>query len=758
MAASQKALAQAAQLAADASAARKRDSEAAFDRIMARSATYLCQRLESLLPSGVLSAELAAIKGEIDLSSVVDKAAVSLSTVEYVFDKTIEKGLTGLSEFNILEEGVVAVLSDSSNQQIATMIHQTEFAGTVLDLASDALRFMAAGQWPDLMSEELSADLGNVAVHSISQLDAALSEQLKLLKQEGVLSPLQSSLAELNQSASNAKLSLFGISDQSGKLVIPEDWNPPGMQAFKSLSMGRFSCLGATAVLASVIRPSSNAEDEPPAPTLANLASIIEKAKQICSNVCDACRKFSGLDLSDNLTLESLNEIAVKYQQNSLALFTFIKTVFNHQTISSEDVEMCSSLLDEIGTNNSQLLALLRKAGLDEGDVTNFHELSPEFGDSWGGLTRVVSQVRAVDGDSEDINFLLRARAIEQKLAEAVENEPLLEKANSKIATLEQVCVHVIVFISSMAIQCITHPSIHCYVQSLSSRIKEIALQNSRISELESLIIKSSATLMSPIKGTKAPVSPSTDAHKLKEEVRVLQEALDVMHHQVDEYEKEIRTLKDKSKTPRVSRQTPGRITPKKSSLEVDLEATLSQFGSATKSGVISSHDVLLESISLETALFRPALAKATQSASYWKSRSMGSAISKLPPLNVQKSQRDRNSYHEEINLARNENRLVKASFSIVDLSNDFSSRNQMKQQRKKGYLAQSRLHDATTSLINHHTLEKGVADLSVVKSAFCDVDMRGKIIVPCKGGTGFVAPMHVSKTELQQLHSFLVK
>ena len=449
MATSQKALAQAAQLAADASAARQRDSDAVFDRIMARSTTYLCQRLESLLPSGVVSAELAAVKGEIDLSRVADKAAVSLTTVEEVFNKTIDKGMTGLSEFNVLEEGVDAVLSDKSNQQIATMIHQTEFARTVIDSASDALRFMAAGQWPELLSEELSADLGSVVVHSISQLDAALSEQLKLLKQEGVLSPLRSSLSELNQSAQNTKLSLFSITDQSGKLVIPEDWNPPGMQSLRSLSSGRFSCLGATAVLASAIRSSDDTENEPPAPTLANLSGLIEKAKQSCSNASDACRKFSGLNLSDDESLESLNEIAAKYQMNSLALFNCVKSIFTQQSITSDDVEKCSSLLEEVATSIRQLLALIRKAGLDECDTTNFHELSPEFGDSWGGLTSVVAQVRAVDGDSEDINYLMRARAVEQKLAEAVENEPLLEKAKSKIANLEKVCIHVIVLIDS---------------------------------------------------------------------------------------------------------------------------------------------------------------------------------------------------------------------------------------------------------------------------------------------------------------------
>ncbi len=54
-------------------------------------------------------------------------------------------------------------------------------------------------------------------------------------------------------------------------------------------------------------------------------------------------------------------------------------------------------------------------------------------------MTEIVSQVRGVDGDPEDVNYLMRARAIENQLTEAVENEPKLEEATSRIASLEKV-------------------------------------------------------------------------------------------------------------------------------------------------------------------------------------------------------------------------------------------------------------------------------------------------------------------------------
>eukprot|EP01082_Thalassiosira_pseudonana_P000215 g167.t1 g167 contig1:411927-416535(-) len=747
LATSQKALAQAAQLAANAAQARQRESEAAFDRIAARSATYLSQRLETLLPSGVVSAELAAIKGELSLAKVADKSAESLSTLELVFNKVIEKGSTGLSEFNTLSEGLHN-LSDASSQQIAAMVHQTDFATMTIEAASDALRLMAAGNWPELLSPELSTDLGGVVAHSIAHLDLTLSEQLKLLKQDGVLSPLRSSLADLDQSVRNTRLELFSATDETGKTVIPEKWKPPGWEALKSLSLGRFACLGATAVISSAISPIEDSENEPPPPTLVNLAGVLESAKHSCNAMLDVCKKLSGLEISDTETLESLNELAGQYQSASSELFDYVKTTFTQQSVSIEDVDKCSPLLDEVLSITRKLSALLRKANIGEHKTSSFHQLSPEYGDAWGGITNIIAQVTSVDGDPEDVNYLMRARTVEQMLSDAVQNEPKLEVATSKIGSLEK---------------------------NLASRSKEIAMQNSRIAELESLISKN-ANPMSPLKG-RAPGSSATsaDTHKLMEDLRVLQEALDVAHQEADAQAKEIKMLKDKSRTPRGIRQgASGRVTPKKSSIE----ETLSQFGQASASkagGAASSTDLLLESISLETAVFRPALCSATQSASYWKAQAMGSALSKLTPLNVpakpQASStstdvqalfgRDEESIAnkfrcmEEVALASNEVRLAKASFSIVDLTDtDVSSRNQLNKERQKENVAESRLYDATMKYISYQSKINGSV-APVVPSSQVPL---GRITLPCRDDTGFVSTLTVSKGELREFHSFLVQ
>ncbi|KAL9189707.1 hypothetical protein ACHAXT_009382 [Thalassiosira profunda] len=757
LATSRKALAQAAQLATDAAEARKISAEAAFQTIAARSAAHLSRRLESLLPAGAASAEIAAVKGEMGLARVADKAAASLSAVEDVFSKAIEGGSSGISEFDTLEEGGEMVISDARRQQIATMTHQAGFASMAIEAGTDALRLMAAGQWPDLLSQEVSTDLGGAAAHSVADLDLALSEQLQLLKSEGTLSPLRSSLADLDQSVRNTRLALFGATDEGGKAVIPDDWKPPGWEALKFLSLGRFSCLGATAVLSSAVGAVEGAEDEPPPATPPNFADVLSKAKQSCASILDVCKMLAGLRLDDDETLSSLNELSLQYRECSLALLDCVKTAFEVPSITSEDVANCAVPLENVNSAVRQLAALLRNADLGEQESSSHHFLSPEFGDAWGGVTEIVSQVRSVDGDPEDVNYLMRSRSVESQLAEAVENEPKLVIASAKITSLEK---------------------------SLSSRSKEIQMQNSRIAELERLIQASSASPISPMKGSRSPgkSAPSADAEKLTEEVRVLQEALDVMQKQAEEYEKEIRSLKDKSRPSRGVRTAGGRTTPKKSS-SMDLEATLNQLQTPGSKST-GSRDVLLESISLETALFRPALSSAVQSANHWKGKAMGSALSKLAPLNVpvvaqsvpssagveankaldellaqrEMAAKDRAQCLDELALARKTSRMAKASFSIAELSRgDASSRTQLNEERRKDEVAQLKLQKAADSWLKL-THEDSLAPSLPPGTQPGSTDPLGRITLPCRSGTGFVAPLTVNAADLRNLHSFLVQ
>jgi hypothetical protein len=264
----------------------------------------------------------------------------------------------------------------------------------------------------------------------------------------------------------------------------------------------------------------------------------------------------------------------------------------------------------------------------------------------------------------------------------------------------------------------------------------------------------------------KAPtiVAPSMiDTHELKEEVRVLKEALSVMEQQAEEYENQIRSLKDKNPTSRSRlRQS---VTPKK---PIDIEAAINQLGTGSKSGGTSSRDVLLESISLETALFRPALRSATQSANYWKAKAMESALSKLKPLNVPvkastmpsfigdsftgdlQKREELLRFEEEMALACNELRLVKASVGIVDLSKakDESAQIQLSKEVQKESAAEARLYNVAKCFSGR--------DFPPVPLPVAAKHSVGRIEVPCGKG-GFVASIAVNKAELRNLHSWLI-
>ena len=153
----------------------------------------------------------------------------------------------------------------------------------------------------------------------------------------------------------------------------------------------------------------------------------------------DICKNLAGLQLNDTDTLNSLDELSSQYHSHSKDLYECISTTLDGESITIEDVDKFSSLMDSVLSSAKQIAALVRKTGWSENDNIQHHYLSAEYEDSWGGITTVVSQARILDGDAEDVNYLMRARAIENLLEEAVQNEPKLVIANSKIASLEKV-------------------------------------------------------------------------------------------------------------------------------------------------------------------------------------------------------------------------------------------------------------------------------------------------------------------------------
>jgi hypothetical protein len=162
-----------------------------------------------------------------------------------------------------------------------------------------------------------------------------------------------------------------------------------------------------------------------------------------------------------------------------------------------------------------------------------------------------------------------------------------------------------------------------------------------------------------------------------------LTEAVDVMQRQVDEYENEIRVLKDfKSPT---KRGQGGNRTPRRSMTTV---ADLSPHGRG------SAEEAQVSSGALEAALFRPALHKALQEAAHWKAATTASSIFDLPPLPLPSGSRNvGDDSLQQLSSALSSYRLEKASVRIVDLTNrEKSPRVQLREHATRKTAATERL------------------------------------------------------------------
>jgi hypothetical protein len=171
---------------------------------------------------------------------------------------------------------------------------------------------------------------------------------------------------------------------------------------------------------------------------------------------------------------------------------------------------------------------------------------------------------------------------------------------------------------------------------------------------------------------------------------------MDVLHRQVEEYESEIRFLKD-AKSP-----TKGR-TPRRSFAADNLRERarsgedLQVLGSEAHAGAF------------EAALFRPALRAARRDAAHWKAKATISMLLELPPLNVPKTNRgeEEKSVDDEdispiieLSSALANYRTQTASIKVVDLtkSSSKSPRMELHSMVMKKASASQQLDEATAS------------------------------------------------------------
>lgn len=501
--ASQKALARAAQLVQDAAEMRKREAQAAIDRIDSQVRMHLSERLESMLPRSVASSEIASIKGELLLAKVVGKASLSLDGIARSFSKTIRarawEWRTEKPEEEEEEHITEAItLSDEQQQMAATMIHQSEVAHVAIDVSGDLLWLLSAGQWPDIIGPEASADLGAIMGHSMNDLDLVLGTVLNTLKEEGVLSPHQSNIGAFRQTVVSTMQTLRSHIEQDGESLVPMHWKPPALRLFRDASRAKYSSLGCYAAVSSVLNYGESIKTaemvERTKILVKALKTLLRKLDKASAEAAKSCLRLASLDVQDDSMVADISGVADRWRAASDDLLgNIFNMMASEEGITPEQLGACEAATDEVVRLVSQFAAVLRMANLNVVSDNRFHPFSPEVADVWDGVTLLARTIRSKDGDEDDVNFLVRARSIEQSLEQAVKKEPKLALANAKVASLEK---------------------------SLNLRSKEIAVQNTRLSELEKLLARTSTQPSPRIKS--AEMTSSEEINSLKQENRVV--------------------------------------------------------------------------------------------------------------------------------------------------------------------------------------------------------------------------------------------
>jgi hypothetical protein len=389
------------------------------------------------------------------------------------------------------------------------MMHQTDYAAFTIETTSELLRLLSAGQWPDLLNIQDSAELGSIFNHSMSSLDVALGSVLKTLKEETVLSPHQFNFGEFQELSRSTVQGIQSLIERDGKPLLTRDWKPPGFQLVKDVSLAKFFSLGAAATVASVVKPpdtysvsvdSSSASSE----TQVVLKSLIDILDRLTTESVKASLRLARLDIRNSSVVNALMEPTSAWKVSASTLLDKVRDLFQtNDSVSLADVGAC-----ELAANNSlrdviHLSSALRSGHLIAEEEAVFHAFSPEAADAWQGVSSLARLVRATDGDEEDLNYYARATSIEKMLAEAVDNGPKLSLAYTKVSALEK---------------------------SLATRSKEIAVQNARLAELEQLLAKTSNL---PARKT-LEASTLEEISKIKEENRVVSQSCGVSmsrHH-----------------------------------------------------------------------------------------------------------------------------------------------------------------------------------------------------------------------------------
>ena len=431
MASSQKALARAAQLVADAAAMRKREGQAAIDRIDLHVSRILSNRMESLLPASVAAPEIAAIRGEMAATRVLGIAAESLNGITSSLSKTIKPGLP-VTDDDVASAPSILDRSEEVKGEAANMVHQVEFSRLIIEASVMVKKLLVAGQWPEFLSTDESMELGSLLGSCIADLESCLFTVLTSLKEEGSLTMDRSNIVELRQAVMNAAQILQSEVSRDESPLVPLKWSVPGLSLLRDASLAKYACLGASAALSVVLHQPGSA---PIPPGLAKLYNSLEHGSSQATN---ACLQLAAINTIDEASIVSLEATISEWKTNSDALLQSVHAL----VLAKGDLSSCEAIAATALTSMTQVMSLLRSSNYKAKEDESYHPLSPEAVNAWSAISQLVRSIRSVDGDADDINFMMRAHSVETQIDRAIANEPKLVTAESKVVNLEKVCLH----------------------------------------------------------------------------------------------------------------------------------------------------------------------------------------------------------------------------------------------------------------------------------------------------------------------------
>lgn len=440
LATSQKALAQASIMVQNAANMRKELAKAVFDQIDFRVNKIFSERIQSFLPTQeFVGTEISALRGELLLVKVSSLSSISLKDVNALNLKSMQKAREELSSKpEMLDESKedseeIITISDDAAQEISVIIHQAKFAFLANEAGAETLRILCMGQWPNHLNPEKSSELAASIVGPFASLNEALSNNLRIMKEEGTLSPHHANFSNLEDSMKEVKS------------LDSKEWEPPAWSIFRDVTSAKYACLGAAAIVSCIISPISETGNDAfisPYTPSSPLGLLFAELEQLVSEASKITQRLTAPSQQDTPT--PVLEATKKWCESSHKLLNLFENVFRDMEVMEDKIYECHAQVSQVLDDAVKVSALVRAHKMLGEEDGGYHPFSPESDSCWEAVVEIVSDMVNEEnsdetGEEKFVNFVLRSQAVEQRLTNALENETKLLVATEQVSSLEKV-------------------------------------------------------------------------------------------------------------------------------------------------------------------------------------------------------------------------------------------------------------------------------------------------------------------------------